>query len=123
MKIYELNKTIGVVEVPHNATDFKIIMADIFSYNIPKLQNRCQTLGSSGWQFLSLSKDMTEEQAKMIMPMKVVGINTEDCGVLNDVLWLDYETQQYELCEALESTRSWERSKGIEGNIAYLIKG
>ncbi len=119
MKTYELNgRTIGVETLPKNTAECGVIMnrngEQYFSCasSEAKITHELKLVGT-GWQFLSLSKDMTEEQAKMIMPSKAFESRSFDGGITDDLLYKDYEFDSWDLSSALKSLRSWERSKGI----------
>lgn len=111
MKIYNLNKEIGVVEVPPNCTkvrhletinELEIVYGDVV---FGKEYEYIKLVGN--WQFLSLSKDMTEEGAKIIMPTLTID---------GSVTYLDFMKSDYfpsyPFKSALESLRSWERANG-----------
>lgn len=83
MQQYNLNKVIGVVEVPHDCMQCYVHHYGFLLYNTKTEFNLTIDLPDGNWQFLSLASDITEEKAKQL------GFDT------------------------LESLRNWERSKGI----------
>jgi len=109
MKTYNLNKVIGVVEVPQDAYDIKIRQnseqSDLWytqDLSVPNVSNWIE-LPIGVWQFLSLSKDITEEIAKTIMPF----VGRPWCA------YKDYTSNKNWFQSALESFHSWELSEGM----------
>ena len=113
MKQFELNgKTICFVEVPSDA--YNLIIRQNFEQSdlwytqdlaITNVSNWNNLIGT-GWKFLCLSKDMTEEVAKTIMP----GISTAQ---LDGVWYSIGKGEKYCYDTALESFRSFEQSVGV----------
>lgn len=107
MTTHELNgKTVGVVEVPSDAKDFHIDGIRLCIYSRMGRWD-WKWLPSKGFKFLSLASDMTEEMAKMIMPK--IFPELVDSHYYNYTPKNDFDTFN----TALESLRSWERSKGV----------
>jgi len=111
MKQFELNgKTILFVEVPSEATEIDVIEKRLFYTEKEGIDGELVTAAyiGLGWDFLCLSKDMTDELAKTIMP----SILTFDGLIYKDFICNNFE-KVYSLYTALESFRSFEQSVGI----------
>lgn len=106
MKTHNLNKVIGVVEVEPLANRFKLFDDEqpYLSYFVGTDTRRLY-LNERGWQFLSTSKDMTEEMAKIIMPRLLV----QKVHLYRD---FSQSYEAYSFPTALQSLRSWERANG-----------
>jgi len=120
MTQYQLNgKTLGVVEVEHD-NPFHINVRNTtlwYRYfdNEKVRQFTGVELNDHAFNFFSLSKNITEEQASTIMP----GLST---GQLDGVWYSIGKGERYCFDNAVDAFNSWLKANSIKGNSVILIK-